>query len=175
MKKSIVGFSLAFLIAFSFTGCLVSPRKTAEKVSETTSQSSKKEDTNKVFNKGDTVKYGDCQLTVTKVEKSQGEDYHKAKSGKEFVIVTVKIKNTGKKTLDYNPLYFQMQNSKGQLDNVTYITINQDTELESGKLTSGGEVEGSVVFEEPKDDEKLVLQYQDNFFADGAKIMIKCS
>lgn len=193
MKKTIVGFSLALLIAFSLTGCLTLTRKTAGRVSDTTSQSSKAEseedtdeedtneadsnaaDSNQVFNKGDTIEYGDCQLTVTKVKKSQGSDYDKPKSGEEFVIVTVKIKNVGKKNLDYNPYYFKMQNSKGQLDSMSFTTVDTDTALESGELAPGGEIEGTIAFEEPKNDAELILQYQDDIFEDDSIISIKCS
>lgn len=113
------------------------------------------------------------EMTVTKVEKSNGSQYNRPKSGKEFVIVSVKIKNTSVENLSYNPFYFKMQNSKGQLEDETFSTVNTDTALQSGELIKDGEVEGTIVYEELINDSGLILQYQDSLFNDGAKIKFK--
>lgn len=124
---------------------------------------------------GETAKYKDVEMTVIKVDKSNGTEYDKPKDGKEFVIVTVKIKNNSSKNLAYNPFYFKMKNSKGQIEDGTFSTVNKDTALNSGDLASGGEVEGTVIFEEPVGDNGLILQYQDNVFMDNAKLQFKIS
>lgn len=108
------------------------------------------------------------QITVTKVEKSNGTDFDTPAEGKEYVIVTVKIKNVGSDKFTYNPLDFKMRNSKGQVDTQAFTIIDSDTSLSSGELVAGGEVEGTIVFEQPKDDPELTLEFYDNVLFDDA-------
>lgn len=58
----------------------------------------------------------------------------------------------------------------GQIINMTFTTVDQKTALSSGELASGGEVEGTVAFEELKDDSGLVLIYQANMFNENEVI-----
>ena len=117
------------------------------------------------YNQGAEAILGDGAITVTKVERSQGSEYDKPASGKEYVIVHVKIENKGNDNLSYNPYYFKMQNSQGQQENTTFTTIDQDTALNSGELIPGGTVEGTLVFEETIGDTGLILIYNDNVWS----------
>lgn len=152
------------------------PKKVAENNSTATStkaeDTKKSEDTKKTYKKGDTIELKGMCLTVTDVKKSAGSEFEKPKSGMEFVIVTVKIENKGKDTIAYNPLYFKVKNSKGQINQQTFTTIDQDTTLNSGDLAKGGEVTGTIAFEEPKDDKDLQLQFQDDIFTKDSAIDI---
>ena len=116
---------------------------------------------NKIYPVGEALAYSGTEITLMKVETSEGSQYDKPKAGQELVIVTVKIKNTGSKSIPYSPFYFTMKNSQGQISDCTYTTINADTELDSGDLAPGGSTTGTVVFEEPKGDKSLILQYQE--------------
>lgn len=127
-----------------------------------------------VFGINQPVKKDNVELTVTKVEKSNGSEYDKPKNGMEFVIVTVKYKNTSSSDkLSYNPFDFKMKNSKGQITSETFTTVNQDSALSSGDLAPGGEIEGTIPFEQPKDDPALVLQYTGNLFKSDSEIDFK--
>lgn len=117
------------------------------------------------YNKGEEAILGNGAITVTKVEKSKGNDWDKPKSGKEFVIVSVTIENKGDSNLSYNPFDFKMQNSQGQQEEMTFSTIDQDTALQSGELIPGGKVSGTIIFEQPKDDKGLVLIYSDSIWS----------
>lgn len=116
-------------------------------------------------NQGETGILGDGAITVTKVERSQGNEWDKPKSGKEFVIVTVSIENKGKDKLSYNPFDFKLQNSQGQQEEQAFTTIDNDTSLQSGELIPGGKVSGTIAFEQPKDDKNLVLIYNDSIWS----------
>lgn len=131
-----------------------------------------KAQTKEFYNVGEAAKAKDVQITAEKISKSAGSEFDKPKDGMEFVIVTVKIKNCGNSKISYNPLYFKMQNSKGQISDCTY-SVNSNTELQSGDLAAGGEVEGSITFEEPTGDKKLILQYQDDAFSNDVKLQFK--
>ena len=148
------------------------PKKVAENNSAAASAKETKTDTKKTYKKGDVIELKGMRLSVTDVQKSNGTEFEKPKSGMEFVIVTVKIENKGKDTIAYNPLYFKVKNSKGQITDETFSTINKDTALNSGDLAANGEVTGSIIFEEPKDDKNLQLQFQDDIFTKDSAIDI---
>ena len=148
------------------------PKKVAENNSAAASAKETKTDTKKTYKKGDVIELKGMRLSVTDVQKSNGTEFEKPKSGMEFVIVTVKIENKGKDTIAYNPLYFKVKNSKGQINQQTFTTIDQDTTLNSGDLAKGGEVTGTIAFEEPKDDKDLQLQFQDDIFTKDSAIDI---
>lgn len=114
---------------------------------------------------GEEAILGDGAITVTAVERSQGNEWDKPKSGKEYVIVSVTIENKGEDNLSYNPFYFKMQNSQGQQESMTFSTINNDTALESGELIPGGKISGTIIFEQPTGDSELTLIYNDNIWS----------
>ena len=117
------------------------------------------------YNQGEEAMLGKGAITVTKVEKSQGTQWDKPKSGKEFVIVYLTIENKGNSNLSYNPFYFKMQNSQGQQESMTFTTVDQDTSLQSGELIPGGKVSGTIAFEQPKGDSGLILIYNDSIWS----------
>ena len=136
------------------------------------SNSSSMENSNKIYSVGQEATLGTGSIIVTKIEKSSGSTYETPKSGKEFVIVYVTIKNNGSSNLSYNPYDFKMQNSLGQQEDISFTIIDQDTSLQSGELVSGGSVSGTIVFEEPINDSNLTLIYQDNYWSNKS-IQIK--
>lgn len=125
----------------------------------------KKEQLKDLYAVNEDVKLNDAIIKVTKVEKSNGSQYDKPKDGMEFVVVTVSIKNDGKNEISYNPFDFKMQNSKGQITDETFTTVNNSTALNSGNLAGGGEITGTIAFEQPKNDSALVLKYKGNMFS----------
>lgn len=124
-----------------------------------------KEEVKEVYLVGEEVKLNDNILIVNGVEKSSGSEWDKPKEGNEYVIVNVTIKNGGKSEISYNPFDFSMQNSKGQITEQAFTTINTDTSLSSGQLASGGEISGTIAFEQPIDDAELTLKYKSNMFS----------
>lgn len=113
----------------------------------------------------DPATYKDAEISVTNVEKSSGSEFDTPKEGMEYVIVTVQIRNVGdSNNISYNPFDFKMLNSQGQLVDQTFTTVNTDTSLSSGELTPGGQVSGTIAFEQPVGDTGLVLQYTGNIW-----------
>jgi hypothetical protein len=137
--------------------------KTAATI-ETLTQDAIKVDGEQIVNVGEENKLDDTTVTMVKVVRSAGNSFDKPKAGKEFIIVTVLIKNGGTGTISYNPYDFKMRNSQGQQESQTFSTIDSDTALESGELAGGGTVQGTIIFEEPKGDTGLILVYQPNIF-----------
>mgnify|MGYP001001357318 CR=1 FL=1 len=144
---------------------------TSSEAQQSETKESKPEKT--VFKVGETVKYNNVELTVTKFKTTKGGEFDSPKTGNEYAIVTVKYKNTGKENIPYNPFDFKIRNSKGQVTDNTYISAIEKDKLDSGDLTPGGEVEGSMAFEVPKGDKGLVLQYTGNLFESESKVEFK--
>lgn len=136
-----------------------------EESSGTVSSESKK-----IFKVGDIVKYNDIELSVTKVRTTKGSEFDSPKAGCDYVIATVKYKNSGKDNIAYNPFDFKMKNSKGQITDMGYVSDINKTQLNSGNLAPGGEVSGDIAFEEPIGDKGLVLQYTGNIFVSESEI-----
>lgn len=138
---------------------------TTTKTSSSSSTTSAMQNEKTEYNQGEEAILGKGAITITKVEKSQGTQWDKPKSGKEFVIVHLAIENKGNSNLSYNPFYFKMQNSQGQQESMTFTTVDQDTSLQSGELIPGGKVSGTIAFEQPKGDSGLILIYNDSIWS----------
>jgi archaellum component FlaG (FlaF/FlaG flagellin family) len=83
--------------------------------------------------------------------------YSTPRSGKEYVILNVTIKNLGKDEVSYNPFDFKVQDANGAQEGTTYVSL--DDNLSSGTLAPGGKVTGSMAFEVPIGDQaKLIFQ-----------------
>lgn len=104
-------------------------------------------------------------LEVTNVEKSSGNDFDRPKEGKEYIIVTVNITNSSDDVISYNPYDFKMQNSQGQIEDQAFTIIDSDTSLSSGELAEGGNISGTITFEQPVDDPDLRLIFEPNFWS----------
>ena len=173
----IIGFTL------NCTGKSESPQKVegaqvattettdSESVKETTApETTAAEKVEEVFNVGDSVDLKGTIITITEFKKSEGGDFDKPKEGMEYIIVYVKIDNNSDSKISYNPFYFKMQNSKGQLTDQAFTIVDSDTALSSGELISGGEIEGTITFEQPIDDSELILIYQPGLFNESKVI-----
>lgn len=150
--KKVVSSILVFMLAFAMVGCSGSDKKDEEKKTE--------------FAVGEVALIDDIEYTVTNVNKHQGDNqFLKPEDGKEFVTVTIKIENKSDKKASYNALDWKMVNSSGQ-ENTYDLTATSGGELNSGDLTAGGVIEGTISFEEPAGDTGLKLNLYSNAFSD---------
>lgn len=141
------------------------PEKVESEDNEAQTEEEKEEEIEDAeFGIGDKVKLDGQVVEVTEVEKSQGDDFEKPSEGKEFVIVHVSIENNGEEEISYNPFNFKMKNSDGQIEDEGFIMVDSDTSLSSGDLAPGGNVSGTLSFEQPKDDDGLELIFEPGFW-----------
>ncbi len=159
MKKRILLLVLLGFMVFGLTACT---SDVDEEVKVTDVDGNAKT----TFNVNETAVLDGVHYTVTKVKHSKGDDWDEPSKGNEYVIVTIKIENKSEEKISYNALDWKMINSQGQEDNETFTTIDTDTNLSSGDLIAGGTKTGTIVFEEPKDDDSLKLVYYSNLFWD---------
>ncbi len=141
------------------------PEKVESEETEGETEEEKEEDIeNTEFGVGEKVKLDGQVVEVTEVEKSQGDDFESPSEGNEFVIVHVAIENNGEDEISYNPFNFKMKNSDGQIEDEGMLIVDSDTSLSSGDLAPGGNVSGTLSFEQPKDDDGLELIFEPGFW-----------
>lgn len=113
----------------------------------------------KLFNINEMITYKGVNYEVVKVETSEGNSYKSPKEGNIFLIVTIKIENNTPNKINYSYKNWTMSNSTQEEEKRIFTSINVGNALYSGKLVVGGIKTGSMVFEQPKDDNKLKLNY----------------
>lgn len=113
----------------------------------------------KLFNMNEIINYKGVNYQVVKVETSTGNNYKRPKEGNIFLIVTIKIENNTTKKINYSYKNWTMSNSTQEEEKRIFTSINVGTALYSGKLVIGGIKTGSMVFEQPKNEDKLKLNY----------------
>lgn len=136
-------------------------------------KSSKQENKSKEYKVGDVISWEGKEITVTDVDKKYTPKYSTAKSGKEFIKVTLNVVNKSDKDKAVSPLNFKVQDSTCAQEAPDGSTYSLSDQFESATLVSGGSRKGSIVFEVNKDDENLkLICTSDNILSDD-KIEIK--
>lgn len=147
------------------------PQKVGEgESSETTNQDGSSE----VFKVGDIVKSGDYEITVKNVEHNytSSNQFVKPADGKEYVRVSVEVKNTSNDKKSYSTIDWQIEDEDGALESVDISgTGTDDSNIGSGELTAGGKKAGTLVFEVPKGQQNLKLHYKPMFSFDKEVIV----
>lgn len=128
--------------------------------SQTSKNTSVSRKNSNVYSIGDVVNIEDYTVIVNDVYTTNGDEYSSPKSGYEYVVINVTIKNSGEDVINYTSYDFQVQDSNGKIVEPACTSMELDDELDSESLASGGQVTGSIVFEEPIDDDGLILIYQ---------------
>ena len=123
----------------------------------------------KTFNMNEAILYKGIKYKVTKAETSEGTEYRKPKEGNEYIVVTIHFENQSKEKQKYSYRNWKMSNSKDEEKSRIFTPINVETALYSGTLVVASEKDGSLVFEQPKNDEDLVL----NFYSDQQLLEIE--
>lgn len=113
----------------------------------------------KDFAKGDTAKFDKLDVKVTTVTQNwqPTDGFSKPDDGKEFVLVSLDIKNTSSETVSVNPLDFKIDDA-GVAE--IYELTTTSTPLNAVELKPGSSVTGDIVFQAKKDATGLKLQYK---------------
>lgn len=121
---------------------------------------------------GEVARLKGVAVQVEKVEKSNGEMYDTPAQGNEYVIVYVRIKNISSTIMRCSSIDFQMKNSKGLIADTSTSMYDYEAQLNISALMPGAVAAGTVIFEQPKDDPELTLQYSDFLMLNGNKINV---
>ena len=154
----IISFVLVFLGTASYIGINVYSNFKGTTDAVVVSEKATRE---KIFAMNDVITYNGVDYKIVKVETSNGNSYKSPKEGNQFLIVTVYIKNNTNDKVPYSYENWTMSNSKGEEKKRIFTSINVNNALYSGELVIGGIKTGSMVFEQPINDSKLILNFYD--------------
>ncbi len=155
-KKILIGLGILFvviiIIGMVSGGSNSDPKKVGENSIDAKVQEQQKE-----YKVSDVVKLGDREFVVNSVRRANTLGYSTPKSGKEYVVVNVTIRNLGTDEVSYNPFDFKVQDANGAQESSTFASL--DDSLSSGTLAPNGKVTGSMPFEVPQGtNAKLIFQ-----------------
>ena len=120
-----------------------------------------KQDNPQVFEMKEKINYNEVIYQVKKVETSKGTEFKKPKEGNQFLIIYLKIINISEEKIRYSNKSWKMENSNEEETKRIFTPIDIKTALYSDNLPIGAEKEGTLVFEEPIDDQNLKLNFYD--------------
>src|SRR6266700_3749623 len=124
---------------------------------------------NNVSKVGGTITLNDVATTLVSVKKLAGDQFTQPKPGNQFIVVHIKMVNNSTGEVDYNPFDFHARSGAGNItdEEVPPSTYTANNELSSGKLSAGGNVEGDIIFQVPKNDHKAQMTWQPNFLGNA--------
>lgn len=149
------------------------PSINAAYVVRTTADAMLSDKPSKEFVIGEIAEYDGRILTITKVETSKGSGYSKPEKGKIFYIISLTLENRGSEKITYSPYDFKIQNEHGQIDGYSWTTPSGIEQMGSGELAPQGKIEDKLVFQEPENSTKLILQYYTNMFDSQSTFQIR--
>jgi cell division protein FtsL len=180
-NKFIIPLILVLILLFAFGIILINKQinnKTenteTENNSAISSTSSKKEELKPSepektdFRVGEVINKLDKQLIITKVDIWNSENqFIKPKPGKQFIKVSLELKNNSSNIVSLNPFDYKVEDFNGLQLGPDSSSYSLDDKLDSGNLAQNGKVSGSLIFEIPTGDKtaKLIYEYQPSFWS----------
>jgi len=156
MKKKII-LGVLVVLSFFFLFCGIKWIQKLTNTEPTTKITTK--NYGKVFKMNEKVEYEGIKYQVVNVERSSGTAYKTPKKGYEFIVVTLKLENNTNEKQKYSNKSWRLTNSKGEETSKIFIPIKDHSTLYSGSLVIGAQKTGSLVFEQPKEDPNLQLNF----------------
>ncbi len=118
------------------------------------------ENTTKVFDINETIRYKDVNYKVKKVETNEtGTEYKKPKDGNQFIIVTIQYENKSDEPVSYSSKNWKLENKDQEETQRIFTALDVNTALYSGKLVIGATKVGTLVFEQSKKYDSFKLNF----------------
>lgn len=114
-----------------------------------------------IFNMNEKINYKGMNYQIVSVERSSGTVYKTPKEGHEFIIVTLRLENASDEKLKYSNKSWKIKNSTGKETSKIFLPIKGQQTLYSDSLVIGAQKTGYLVFEQPKDEKQLELNFYD--------------
>ncbi len=174
-KLSIIGFAAISALALACGGTGASDE--TEAIGNQAADD-KKADAKAAAKIGDAVRDGKFEFTAQKVKcgvAKVGDDLLGATAQGQFCLVTVKVKNIGKKAQMFSD---SAQKAYGA-DGVEYATdssagfyANKNADTLLNEINPGNEITGVIVFDIPKKAKLTKLKLHDSVFSGGATVTL---
>lgn len=151
------GLALIFALIMTMLGAALLGGA-AQVANEISNEQKALESVKKDFAKGETAKFDKLEVKATATPSWQPTDgFSTPDDGKEFVLVSLDIKNTGDEAVSVNPLDFKIEDA-GVAE--MYELTTTSTPLNAVELQPGSSVTGDLVFQAKKGATGLKLQYK---------------
>ncbi len=145
----------------------------SEIVGQTEADTERQIESKKTFKKGEAALFDTFAVSVDSVKRTptSADDSYKAREGKEFVIISIKIKNTSATQRSLDTSLFGL-NEDGLVVEPSYGASSN--EISSGMLNPGASVDGTLAFEATKGAKDLKLQYTSTVYTltDNPRIFV---
>ncbi|MDV0430552.1 DUF4352 domain-containing protein [Lactiplantibacillus sp. DA1] len=138
-------------------------KKASARKTSTSKSTAKKTVANMSYKVGQTATIDHVQVTVNHVKTATTLDDDQPKTGNQYYTVTVTLKNIGKEKISYNPFDFKIK-AAGNQTSLDEINIDENNQLDSGDLTAGGTVSGTMTGQ-AKADGTVELIYNPSYFS----------
>lgn len=114
----------------------------------------------KDFKKGEVGVFDKLNVQATKVTLNYlpSDGYTKPDAGKQFVFVSLKIKNTSSETVSVNPFDFKLDDSGASTD--YYFVTSVPAPLNATDLKPGATLQGDLVFQASASSKVFTLEYK---------------
>ena len=166
MKKILSIIITGILISSVFVGC---GNEKPQKV-DAQKQEQKQENKTETFKIGDTVKTKNFNITVNKVDTSNGGDFIKPKDGKEFLKVDITVENISDQSQSVSSvMMFKVVDKDGRSYDQAF-TENQNGQLD-GEVGAGRKMTGEYIVEMPKGATGLQLEFDSSLLTGGQVIV----
>jgi Domain of unknown function (DUF4352) len=135
----------------------------------TSGNNSSNSNSSKHFKVGDQVKVGDTFIvTVNSFKTNPGDDIFKPKSGNQFVVVDVTLKNVGSKEQDISSLLqFTLKDATGQKYTETIIS---NVTPPDGKLAAGDLLKGQIAYEVAASQHDFTFAFEADIISGGQTV-----
>ena len=135
----------------------------------TSGNNSSNSNSSKHFKVGDQVKVGDTFIvTVNSFKTNPGDDIFKPKSGNQFVVVDVTLKNVGSKEQDISSLFqFTLKDATGQKYTETIIS---NVTPPDGKLAAGDLLKGQIAYEVAASQHDFTFAFEADIISGGQTV-----
>ncbi|MCT4451543.1 DUF4352 domain-containing protein [Lactiplantibacillus plantarum] len=131
---------------------------------KTSASTAKETPANTIYKVGQTATIDHVQVTVNNVKTATTLNDVQPKTGNQYYTVTVTLKNSGRDKVSYNPFDFKIK-AAGNQTSLDEINIDENNQLDSGDLTAGGSVSGTMTGQ-AKADGSVELIYNPSYFSD---------
>lgn len=162
--------ALSGAFAAKSVGQAVATVDTASTTTTGNTASSSSGSTNTIASVGQTITVDDVSCTLVSVKVLAPDEFNKPKSGYQYIVVHITMKNGSTGQVSYNPLDFHIKSSTGNVTETDFTTPGSYTAnnaLDSGNLDPGGSVSGDIIFQAPIGDAKAELTWAASIFANN--------
>jgi len=128
--------------------------------------------TNTIAKVGQTITVDDFSCTVASVKTLTADEFNKPKSGYQFIVVHITMKNASSIQVSYNLFDFHIKSATGNVTDAGFSTPDSYTAnntLDSGNLDPNGSVNGDLIMQAPLHDAKAELTWAPFIFSNSTQ------